>query len=154
MRAAVIPIEEVGSVFTGNRREVASTPALPLKWPATPKARYDLFDAWHCVAMRYAHLNGVGLRFLAVAKIVIRWKEQEIGSTNQQLADRAGGCSIEVIKREIAALKQLGLLTSRGGGRRHPDGIRIIRTRTIKLAIPATIDPRVTLPDTDFEVET
>ena len=137
-----------------NAQNLLRQKRVPLKWPATPKARYDLFDAWHCVAMRYAHLNGVGLRFLAVAKIVIRWKEQEIGSTNQQLADRAGGCSIEVIKREIAALKQLGLLTSRGGGRRHPDGIRIIRTRTIKLAIPATIDPRVTLPDTDFEVET
>ena len=60
MKAAVIPIEEVGSVFTGKRRQIDIHTALALKWPAAPKARYDLFDAWHYVAMRYAQQNGVG----------------------------------------------------------------------------------------------
>lgn len=154
MRAAAIPIEEIDPVFTGKRRQVSRTPSLPLIWPNTSKARYDLFDAWHGVAMQYARLNGVGLRFLAVSKIVMRWNQQAITATNQQLADRAGYCSIETIRREIAALRDLGLLSTKGGGRRHPDGIRIIRTRTIRLAVPTNMDPRIKLPDGDFETET
>ncbi|MFA7585423.1 MAG: hypothetical protein WCY11_04385 [Novosphingobium sp.] len=34
----------------GQHRQIDHVEALPLRWPTTPKERFDLFDAWHGVA--------------------------------------------------------------------------------------------------------
>ena len=154
MKAAVIPIEEVGSVFTGKRRQIDIHTALALKWPTAPKARYDLFDAWHYVAMRLARENKIGVHFLAVAKIVMLWKSGTITASNKHLADLAGGYSETVIKNEISLCARMGIIAIKGSGRLDADGVRVIRTRTIRLAFPANLDRRIKLPDVEFEDET
>jgi hypothetical protein len=138
--------------FTGKRRRVESRPALPLIWPSSTKERYGVFDAWHRIAMREARLNGVGRDFLAVARIVMRWNRGEIIDTSAELAERAGGCHPETIKREIAQHARLGTIIIQGSAKRRSDG-GMIRTRTIRLAVPADLDPRVTLPDFEFDDE-
>lgn len=149
----VVPFRK--QAFTGKRRQVERCcTARTLGWPTTPKERFDLFDTWHCVAMQYARLNRVGLHFLAVAKIVMLWKRGTIAVSDKHLAQIAGGCSDKTIEREIGMLAKLGLITRKGGACRHSDGIRTIRTRSIRLAFPAEIDPRVTLPDVEFDPQT
>ncbi|RWE53857.1 MAG: hypothetical protein E5V22_24660 [Mesorhizobium sp.] len=126
--------------FTGKRRQIESRPALALGWPTTTKARYEVFDAWHKIAMREARTNGVGRDFLAVARIVMRWNRGEIIDTSAELAERAGGCHPETIKREIAQHARLGTIIIHGSAKRRSDG-GMIRTRTIRLSIPADLDP-------------
>ena len=147
----VVPFRK--HAFTGKRRQIKIHTALALKWPTTPKARYDLFDAWHYVAMRLARENKVGVHFLAVAKIAMLWKSGTITASNKYLADLAGGYSEKVIMREISLCAHMGIITIKGGGRLHADGVHVIRTRTIRLAFPAHLDRRITLPDFQFEDE-
>jgi hypothetical protein len=134
----VVPFRK--QAFTGRRRRIESRPALPLIWPTTTKARYDLFDAWHKIAMREARTNGVGRDFLAVARIVMRWTRGEIIDSNAELAERAGGCCLKTIQREIKQHERLGTIIIQGGAKRRSDG-GMIRTRTIRLSIPADLDP-------------
>lgn len=139
--------------LTGKRRQIDIHTALAIKWPTATKARYDLFDAWHYVAMRLARENKVGVHFLAVAKIVMLWKSGTITASNKHLADLAGGYSETVIKNEIALCARMGIITIKGSGRLDADRVRVIRTRTIRLAFPAKLDPRIKLPDVEFEDE-
>jgi hypothetical protein len=139
--------------LTGKRRQIEIQPALALKWPVATKARYDLFDAWHYVAMRLARENKVGVHFLAVAKIVMLWKSGTITASNKHLADLAGGYSETVIKNEIAQFARMGVIVTKGSGRPGGQPGRVIRTRTIRLAFPAKLDPRIKLPDVEFEDE-
>lgn len=57
---------------SGNRRVFEKVEALPLKWPAASKERFDLFDAWHGVGMQILHRERCSFRLMAVTKIVIR----------------------------------------------------------------------------------
>ncbi len=125
--------------------------ALALKWPTVPKTRYDLFDAWHYVAMRLARENKVGVHFLAVAKIAMLWKSGTITASNKHLADLAGGYSEKLIMREISLCARMGIIAIKGSGRLDADCVRVIRTRTIRLAFPANLDRRIKLPDVEFE---
>ena len=134
----VVPFRK--QAFTGKRRQIECRPSRPLRWPTKPKDRYDLFDAWHKIAMREARTNGVGRDFLAVAKIVMRWNRGEIIDSSAELAERAGGCHPETIKREIAQHQRLGTIIIQGSAKRRSDG-GMIRTRTIRLSIPADLDP-------------
>jgi hypothetical protein len=143
--ANVVPFR--ARALTGKRRQVDIQPALALKWPTATKARYDLFDAWHYVAMRLARENKVGVHFLAVAKIVMLWKSGTITASNKHLADLAGGYSETVIKNEIALCARMGIIVIKGSGRPGDQPGRVIRTRTISLAFPANLDRRIKLPD-------
>jgi len=132
--------------FTGQRRAVAVVPPRPLLWPSTSKERFDLFEAWHYVAMRYAHKSRIGLHFLCVARNIIIWKDGCIKASNNFIADQAGGCSIDVIKRELDQLSRLGLITRSGTARSRPGG-GVARSREIRLAFPALLEPWLRLPE-------
>lgn len=150
----VIPFKKPDSkVFTGKRRQIEGCPVRALGWPTKAKERYDLFDAWHYVAMRLARKNRVGLHFLAVAKIVMLWKSGTITASNKHLADIAGGYSETIIKHEIALCAKMGIITIKSGARLHADGVRVIRTRTIRLSFPANPDPSISLPDVEYDDE-
>lgn len=147
----VVPFRK--PALTGKRRQIEIQTALALKWPKETKARYDLFDAWHYVAMRLARENKVGVHFLAVAKIAMLWKSGTITASNKHLADLAGGYSETIIKHEISQCARMGIITIKGSGRLHADGVRVIRTRMIRLAFPANLDRRIKLPDVEFDDE-
>src|SRR5690606_34920284 len=128
------------------RRDVDKAVARPLRWPSTKKERYDLFDTWHHVAMQYSHKNRLGLHFMAVAKLIMIWRDGSINASNKRIANLAGGCSIDVIKRQLDQLDKLGLITRTGSAHVSPGG-RVTRTRIIRLAFPAELDARIRLSD-------
>lgn len=137
--------DETSAPRTGQRKKFAKVPSLPLRWPETAKARFDLFDAWHDVAMQIVRRNGVGLHVMAAAKKVIRWTEGVIVDSNADLVSRAGYCSEATIKRELQAMINLGLLISEREWKR-PGGGKFITVRRLFPALPETLPEWVNLP--------
>lgn len=129
----------------GQRRKIEAAEALPLRWPATPKERFDLFDAWHHVAMKILYRERGSLRLMAVAKIIIRWSQGIITDSNAELADRAGGCSEKTISREVQDYANLGIMIADMGWRRV--GSQIVRTRSLRLALPTILPEGIELPE-------
>lgn len=119
----------------GRRRVLARAPSVSLRWPATTKARKELFDAWHQIGMQTVHSAGVNFRLMALIERFVNWQSGELWPSNETLARRAGGCGESTVKRDIATYQKLGLLTVELGWRRLRNG-RIVRKRTIRLAIP------------------
>jgi hypothetical protein len=138
--------------FTGRRRQIESRPALPLKWPSKTKERYDLFDAWHNAAAQILHLEGGSFRLLSVIERVIFWKDGTITASNEQLAARAGGCHSRTVQIDVSQYVKLGIVVLKMGWRKRRDG-HIVRTRTIKLALPTRLSPSVSLPEMEFDDE-
>jgi hypothetical protein len=130
----------------GERRVVEFQDALPLKWPTTQRERYELFDAWHDVAMQIAHREKIGLRLLAVAKKVIRWSIGAITDSNAELASRAGYCAEKTISREVRAYVGFGLFISELEWKR-PGGGKFITVRSLRPALPTALPPDIILPD-------
>ena len=130
---------------TGERRKVEAVEALPLRWPTTPKERFDLFDAWHDVAMQLVQRERKSFRLMAVAKKVINWQAGIITNSNADLALRAGCCSESTIKREVREYVDLGVLISEMGWRRA--GTQIIRTRSLIPSLPITMPVGIILPE-------
>lgn len=131
----------------GQRRKIEAVEALPLRWPSMPKERFDLFDAWHDVAMQLVHEAGKSFRLMAAAKKVINWQAGVITNSNADLAGRAGCCSEATIKREVRHYVDLGVFISEMGWRRA--GTQIIRTRSLILSLPKTIPAWVILPENE-----
>lgn len=130
---------------SGRRRVFEKVEALPLKWPPVPKERFDLFDAWHDVAMQILHQERGSFRLIAVTKKVIRWSKGVITDSNAALASRAGGCSEKTISREVQDYVDLGILIADMGWRRF--GSQIVRTRSLRMALPATLPEGIRLPE-------
>jgi hypothetical protein len=136
--------------LSGKRKRHQPYDAIPLKWPRgstneVKKARLDLFDAWHDVAMQIVHLAHDDFRLLAAARKVLMFASGEIIASNRELAWRAGHCSDKTITRCIRRYADLGIFIVASGWRRDGDGL--LKTRTIRLALPVTIDDRVELPE-------
>ena len=119
----------------GKRRKIAPRACIPLLWPTEMKPRKELFDAWHQIAMQVLHEERQSFRLVAVIERFINWQSGELWPTNETLARRAGGCDESTIKREVGAYQRLGLLVVDLGCRRQKGG-RLVRKRTIGLAIP------------------
>lgn len=131
---------------SGKRRVLDRAEALPLKWPQGTKERFDLFDAWHDVAMQILHREKVSFRLIAVAKIVIRWSQGVITDSNAGLALRAGNCSEKTIKRDVSDYISLGLFVSALDWKR-PGGGKFITVRTLRPALPIDLPEGIFLPE-------
>ncbi len=129
----------------GKRRTVLAASKLPLRWPQEAKHRYDLFDAWHDVAMQLVHNAKGDFRLLAVMKKVIHWKTGTVTLSNADLAARAGRCTDKTITRGVKFYSDLGLFSVVMGWKKRSDGT-FKRTRTIGLTLPATLPEGVQLP--------
>lgn len=131
---------------SGKRREFAKVEALPLKWPQAMKDRYDLFDAWHHVAMQLLHRKRGSFRLIAVAKLVIRWTPGIIIDSNAELAEKAGGCAEKTISREVQQYVDLGVFISELSWKR-PGGGKFITVRSLRPSLPTELPGGIILPD-------
>lgn len=131
---------------SGKRRQVTvAASSVPWRWPLERKDQYEAFDDWHDIAMQIIHRAGASFRLMAVYKKVIRWKEGCIWSSDEELALEAGRCGWKTISREIGIHRNLGIIHIEHGWRVY-QGKRL-RTRTIRLAIPETLDPEIIVRD-------
>lgn len=138
---------------TGIRRAlVAKVGSEPLRWPTVAKHRYDLFDAWHDVAMQIVHADGGSFRFLAVAKKVMNWSTGTICLSNADLAARAGQCAEKTITRDVAQAEALGIVIVQMGWRK--EGTQVFRTRTIRPSVPVELPASIVLPERGFDLDT
>lgn len=149
--AVFVPATEEPEHWTGQRKTVEPLPSCRLRWPKDSKARFDLFDAWHDVAMQIAHRKKASFRILAVAKKVIHWKSGTITSTNEDLAMRAGGCSEKTISRDVSLYESLGVIAIELGWKKVAG--RYVRTRLIYPAFPLELPADIVLPEREIEVE-
>jgi hypothetical protein len=117
-----------------------------LKWPLAPKARFELFDAWHGVAMQILHRERASFRLMAITKIVIRWSKGIITDSNAELAERAGGCSEKTISRDVQDYIDLGILIGSLEWKR-PGGGKFVTVRTLRPALPTSLPPGIVLPE-------
>lgn len=136
---------------SGKRKVFEKVESLPLKWPQgtgaiVKKARFDLFDAWHGIAMQILHRERASFRMMAVTKIVIRWSQGIITNSNAELAERAGNCDERTIKRDVADYLNLGLFLSELDWKR-PGGGKFITVRTLRLALPVNLPEGIILPE-------
>lgn len=135
--------------WVGKRREkeaIEPVPALPLRWPTTPKERFDLFDTWHGIAMQILHRAKAGLHVVAVSKLAVRWATGCITDSNTELAARAGYCAEKTISREVQAYTTLGLFIPTLEWKR-PNGKKFITVRNLRLALPEQLPEWVILPE-------
>lgn len=130
----------------GQHRQLAPVQCCPLRWPTTPKERFDLFDAWHGVAMQILHRGRGSFRLMSVAKIVIRWSEGIITDSNADLAVRAGNCNEKTIKRDVADYIGRGLFMAEYDWKR-PGGGKFITVRTLRPAVPMILPDDIILPE-------
>ena len=126
-------------VFTGVRRKFARRKALPLRWPAGRKLQYDYFDLWHLVARQALAKERVSLDLADSIRMVVFWKTGVITATNKRLARLTGGCSTKTITRRIDQYASIGVFAVEYGKCRRATG-RIVKTRTIRLTLPADFD--------------
>ncbi|MBB6011899.1 hypothetical protein HNR59_001244 [Aquamicrobium lusatiense] len=133
------------NVLTGKRKSHQQRRAVPLQWPKEKKEKLALFDAWHDVAMQIVHLENDDFRLLAAVRKVLMFSSGEIIASNREIAWRAGHCSDKTITRCIKRYADLGILIVASGWRR--DGDNLFKTRTIRLALPETLDDRVEVVD-------
>ncbi|NKM87467.1 hypothetical protein GFL54_24840 [Rhizobium laguerreae] len=137
---------ESQQLWSGRRRSVQpAVEVLLWRWPIDRKAQYRAFDDWHDVAMQIIHRAGAGFRLMAVYKKVIRWKEGCIWNSDEELAIEAGRCGWKTISREIGVHRDLGIISLEHGWR-LANGNRL-RTRTIRLSIPAVLEPEIIVRD-------
>jgi hypothetical protein len=141
-----VPAMDLERIRTGTRKVFEKSESFPLKWPQDKKGRYDLFDAWHDVAMQIIHREKIGFRMMAVSKKVIRWSLGAITDSNAELASRAGYCSEKTISREIQAYADLGLFISELTWKR-PGGRKFITVRALWPSLPKVLPDGIVLPD-------
>jgi hypothetical protein len=142
-----------GDTRKGGRKAFSKEKCLPLRWPQGMKERYDMFDAWHDVAMQIIDEAGVSFRFLAVTKKVFHWKSGTIRETNSTIAERAGRCSAKTISRDVKQAADLGILILEFGSRKNREG-KVLKTRVIKPAIPADLDKKKIPLPADLDLDT
>lgn len=134
---------------TGLRREIGKVEAMPLRWPSGPKERFELFDAWHDVAMQIVDREKCSFRLMAIAKKVIIWASGTIIGDNAELAMRAGCCSEKTISRDVKAYSDLGILESTLAWKR-PGGGKFITVRTLRPSLPLILPEWVILPESSL----
>lgn len=133
---------------SGKRREFDVVKGVKLLWPEGSKQRFDLFDAWHDVAMQIIHRQKAGLRLIAISKKVLRWSSGSIRISNEEMAERAGYCSAKTMSREVQAYTALGLLIAKTEWKR-PSKDKFVTVRELFLALPDPLPEGTKLPNNE-----
>ena len=133
---------------SGERRKFKAVKSVKLQWPEGSKQRFDLFDAWHDVAMQIIHREKAGLRIMAISKKVVRWASGSIRISNEEMAERAGYCSAKTMSREVQAYVALGLLKVKTEWKR-PTKDKFVTVRELFLALPDPLPEDIKLPNND-----
>lgn len=134
--------------YSGERRKYKAVKSVKLLWPEGSKQRYDLFDAWHDVAMQITHREKAGLRIMAISKKVVRWASGSIRASNEEMAERAGFCHPKTISREVQAYTTLGLLQSKTEWKR-PSKDKFLTVRELFLSLPDPLPEGIKLPNNE-----
>lgn len=137
--------DSINRRWTGKRRKHERRPSLTWQLPEGSIARRKSFDEWHAIAMQVLHEAGCGFRCIAVFKNVFYWSEGVIRATDAEFARRGGRCSEKTISRELRDYEALGIVRIENGWRRS--GKRIVRTRTLRLALPRHLSPETVIVD-------
>ena len=117
-------------------------------WGETAKQREEAFEDWQYVAMQIVHEAGVSFRLLAFVGQHLDANAGAIVGTNLEFAKMGGGCSVKTISREIGLYEDLGLFI--GTRRRHrKESGDIIEVRTLRLSLPKTFAPGITMREVD-----
>jgi hypothetical protein len=136
--------------WSGKRRKFERQRRLLWKLPL--KNRRASFGAWKKVANRILHEAGVSFRLISILEEVFFWKEALTTATDFELAAWGGGCSVKTVSRELKQYDDLGVIQIERGWRKK--GGKVVRTRTIRLALPPKLVPaQVDLSDCEFDTD-
>lgn len=133
-------------ILSGERRQFRSVKSVRLRWPEGSKLRYDMFDAWHDIAMQIIHREKAGLRIMAISKKVVQWSTGSIRISNEEMAERAGYCSPKTMSREVQVYTALGLLIPKREWKR-PSKEKFVTVRELFLALPDPLPDDIKLPN-------
>jgi hypothetical protein len=129
--------------WTGKRKKIQRCAASPMFWGDTSKQREEAFAQWRHIAMQVLHEAKVSFRLLALVGEHINMKSGVVSGTNIELAKMGGKCSVSTIQREIGHYENLGLFIGKRSRHRTSDGI--IEIRTLRLSLPTTFSPGITM---------
>ncbi len=132
----------------GKHKSIEPRHAIKMLWPATDKERAVAFKTWRDVAMQVIHLEGVGFRLMAIVDDMIDLRTGTVSGTNLESAASGGGCSIKTISRDVGTHERLGLFIGTRSRKKTPKG-EFVEHRTLRLALPAVLDPRIELRSED-----
>jgi hypothetical protein len=133
---------------SGERRQFQTSKCMKLLWPEEMKQRYDLFDAWHDVAMQIVHREKAGFRIMAISKKLVRWASGSIRASNEEMAERAGFCHPKTMSREVQAYTALGLLVAKTEWKR-PSKAKFLTVRELFLSLPDPLPEGIKLPNNE-----
>ncbi|WP_265975777.1 hypothetical protein [Brucella intermedia] len=141
-------ISPANDIRSGKRREFKTVKGVKLRWPEGAKQRFDLFDAWHDVAMQIIHREKAGLRLMAISKKVVRWATGSIRISNEEMAERAGYCSPKTMSREVQIYTSLGLFVPKTEWKR-PSKDKFLTVRELFLSLPNPLPEDIKLPNNE-----
>lgn len=132
----VMQLKKDLSELSGNRKRIDSVDAVryPRVWPKAAVSRLEAFNAWKVIAMRLLHANKASFRLMCVYPDAMSWENGEVWSSDEDLANLAGGCGTKTISREVALYKSLGLIMVERGWRDRAG--KLVATRKIRMALP------------------
>ncbi|MBX5175312.1 hypothetical protein HJB77_03245 [Rhizobium lentis] len=102
--------------------------------------------------MQILDKQGGSFRLMATFKKVMQWKAGEIWATDEELAARSGRCTDRTISRDVATYRRHGLIMVEKGWRKVSG--KFLRSRTIRLAVPAVIPPYIVLSERQDHTDT
>ncbi|MBZ9683116.1 hypothetical protein LB531_20880 [Mesorhizobium sp. CO1-1-2] len=129
--------------WTGKRKKIHRCAAVAMFWGDTAKQREEAFAQWRHIAMQVLHEAKVSFRLLALVGEHINMRTGIVSGTNAELAKMGGKCSVSTIQREIGHYENLGLFIGRRSRHSTPDGI--IEIRSLRLSLPKTFSPGITM---------
>ncbi len=119
-----------------------------MMWPATENDRTIAFKTWRGIAKQIIHLEGVSFRLMTIVDDMIDLRTGTVSGTNLEFAVAGGGCSIKTISRDVGIHERLGLFIGTRSRKKTPKG-EFVEHRTLRLALPAVLDPRIELSSED-----
>lgn len=137
-----------GRARSGKRKEVPQHHAIPIEWPKGgseegTKAQRQMLDAWWDAALKQARQYKVNAYVLTGLYRSIMKSDGTTWASDSSIAEKAGDCSIETVKRELSACKRLGIFVTESGWRksRSRRNKGMVKTRIIRLTMPGVLLP-------------
>jgi hypothetical protein len=129
----------------GPKKKLPKTPLakVRLNWPQQYKDRNDLLKEWHTVAMQVAAGR---FRVLAVLWRFINYESGTFYPSDKTLSQCAGGCSTKTISREIAFLRDAGILDVETTRTKEKDGTFKTR-RVLYPTFPRDLPPDILMSE-------